>query len=54
MMHPGMVGVGGSRTWVLVAKDTGDQKFSVIYRRPWEPVTGNETAYSVTIRVVKA
>jgi predicted secreted protein/putative hemolysin len=48
----GMVGVGGSRTWVLVAKDTGDQKFSVIYRRPWEPVTGNETAYSVNIRVV--
>ena len=50
----GMVGVGGSRTWVLIAKDTGDQKFSVIYRRPWEPVTGNETAYSVTIRVAKA
>jgi predicted secreted protein len=29
----GMVGVGGTRTWVIVAKDPGDQKFSAIYRR---------------------
>jgi predicted secreted protein/putative hemolysin len=50
----GMVGVGGSRTWVLIAKDLGDQKFSAIYGRSWEPVSGNETAYSVTIGVVKA
>jgi predicted secreted protein/putative hemolysin len=50
----GMVGVGGSRTWVIIAKDLGDQKFSAIYGRSWEPVSGNETAYSVTIRVVKA
>jgi predicted secreted protein len=34
-------------------KEQGDQKFSAIYKRSWEPVTGNETAYSVTIRVVK-
>ena len=50
----GMVGVGGSRTWVINAKDLGDQKFSAVYGRSWEPVSGNETAYSVTIRVVKA
>jgi predicted secreted protein len=37
----------------MVAKVTGDQKFSAIYKRSWEPVTGNETAYSVNIRVVK-
>jgi predicted secreted protein/putative hemolysin len=49
----GMVGVGGTRTWIILAKDTGVQKFSAIYRRSWEPVTGNETAYSVTINVVK-
>lgn len=51
---PGMAGAGGIRTWVIVAKDSGDQKFSAIYRRPWENVTGNETTYRVNIRVVKA
>jgi predicted secreted protein/putative hemolysin len=49
----GMVGVGGTRTWVIVAKDLGPQKFSATYRRSWEPVTGNETAYSANINVVK-
>jgi putative hemolysin/predicted secreted protein len=48
-----MVGVGGTRTWVITAKDLGTQKFSASYRRSWEPVTGNETAYSVNIKVVK-
>ena len=51
---PGMVGVGGERTWVIVAKDTGNQKFSAIYHRSWENVTGNEKAYDVTITVVRA
>ena len=49
----GMVGVGGTRTWIIQAKDSGIQKFSASYRRSWEPVTGNETAYSVNINVVK-
>jgi inhibitor of cysteine peptidase len=49
-----MVGVGGTRTWVILAKDIGNQKFSAIYRRSWEPETGNESAYSVNIRVGKA
>jgi len=49
----GMVGVGGTRTWVIVAKDPGSQKFSATYLRSWEPLTGNETAYSVNINVVK-
>jgi putative hemolysin/predicted secreted protein len=47
-----MVGVGGTQTWVILAKDRGTQKFSAVYRRSWEPVTGNETAYSVNINVV--
>ena len=51
---PGMVGVGGHHTWVIVAKDTGDQKFSALYRRSWENVTGNETGYTVNIHVVPA
>jgi predicted secreted protein/putative hemolysin len=48
-----MVGVGGTRTWVITANDLGMQKFSASYRRSWEPVTGNETAYRVNINVVK-
>jgi putative hemolysin/predicted secreted protein len=50
----GMVGVGGTRTWVILAKDTGDQKFSAVYRRSWEAVTGSENAFNVTIKTVKA
>jgi inhibitor of cysteine peptidase len=50
----GMVGVGGTRTWVIIAKDIGTQKFSAVYQRAWEPVTGNETTYTVNIRVAKA
>jgi inhibitor of cysteine peptidase len=48
----GRPGAGGTHTWIMVAKVTGDQKFSAIYKRSWEPVTGNETAYSVNIRVL--
>ena len=51
---PGMVGVGGTRTWVIITKDPGNQKFSAVYRRSWENITGNETSYSVNIRVVNA
>ncbi|MEI7857482.1 MAG: protease inhibitor I42 family protein [Methanomicrobiales archaeon] len=50
---PGMVGVGGVRTWILLAKDLGNQSFSASIRRSWEPVTGNETAYNVKITVVQ-
>jgi putative hemolysin/predicted secreted protein len=49
----GMVGVGGTRTWIILAKDLGTQKFSASYRRSWEPVTGNETAFSANVNVVK-
>jgi len=49
----GMVGVGGTRTWIIVANDPGTQKFSATYPRSWVPVTGNETSYSTTINVVK-
>jgi inhibitor of cysteine peptidase len=48
----GMVGVGGTRSWVIIAKDAGNKKFSATYRRSWENVTGNETAYGVNINVV--
>jgi hypothetical protein len=50
---PGMVGVGGVHTWVIIAKETGNQRFSATYMRSWEKVTGNETAFSANINVVK-
>lgn len=49
----GMVGVGGTRTWVIVANEPGTQTFSATYMRSWEPVTGNETGYSINVNVVK-
>ena len=49
----GMVGVGGTHTWVIVANDLGTQKFSATYKRSWEAVTGNETAFSANVNVVK-
>jgi inhibitor of cysteine peptidase len=42
----GMVGVGGTRTWIIQANDLGAQSFNAIYMRSWEATTGNETAYS--------
>jgi predicted secreted protein/putative hemolysin len=48
-----MVGAGGTHTWIILAKDLGAQKFSATYRRSWETVTGDETAFSVNISVVK-
>jgi inhibitor of cysteine peptidase len=50
----GMTGVGGTRIWIIITKEIGDQKFSASYQRSWENVTGNETAFQVTIRVVGA
>ena len=50
----GMTGVGGVHTWVIKAKDTGSQKFSAVEKRSWEATTGNETAFAVTVNVVKA
>ena len=49
----GMVGVGGTRTWVIVAKDLGTQKFSATYKRSWEATTGNETGFNANVNVVK-
>jgi len=47
----GMVGVGGTRTWVILASGTGNQTFSATYLRSWEPVTGNETGYALGIHI---
>ena len=50
-LTPGVVGVGGVHEWTVVANDKGQQQFSGIYKRPWEPTVGNETTFSMTISV---
>ena len=46
-----MVGSGGTRTWEISAAAKGDQKITAVYRRSWEPVTGNETGFFMTVIV---
>ena len=50
----GWTGGGGMHTWMFNAKGTGDQKFSTILRRIWEPITGEEDTFVVNLHVVKA
>jgi predicted secreted protein len=53
--HPdGMVGVGGTHTWILISNDSGTYTFNAVYKRPWEATTGNESGYNLTINVVHA
>jgi len=52
--HPErMVGVGGTRTWIIHASENGARKFTAVYRRSWEQTTGGEKTYTLTINVVK-
>ncbi|WP_246589325.1 protease inhibitor I42 family protein [Methanofollis formosanus] len=51
--HPeGMVGVGGTRTWLLETAGEGEQTFSAIYKRPWENTTGTEENFTLVLNVV--
>ncbi len=47
----GMVGAGGVHEWTIKATNKGTQQFSAVYKRPWEPVAGNETTYTLNISV---
>jgi inhibitor of cysteine peptidase len=47
-----MVGSGGTHIWDISAVATGEQKIKGVYMRSWEPVSGNETAFSMTVVVV--
>jgi inhibitor of cysteine peptidase len=48
---PNMTGVGGVYRWDVVAVKNGTQKFTAIYKRPWEPTIGNETTFVLTFQV---
>ena len=47
----GMVGVGGVHEWIIQAIATGDQSFNGIYKQAWEPVSGNDTTYTLDLLV---
>lgn len=46
-----LMGAGGTRTWDITAIATGKQKITAVYGRSWEPVTGSETGFSMTVVV---
>jgi inhibitor of cysteine peptidase len=49
----GMVGAGGTHSWTLKGTAAGEQKFSAVYKRPWENVTGSEDTFVLHILVEK-
>ena len=48
---PGIVGSGGMHHWLIRGIQKGNQTFDAIYKRPWEPLEGNETRYTMNIIV---
>ena len=48
----GVVGAPGIHVWQVTATGTGDQQFSGIYKRPWEPTFGNETTYTLNVKIL--
>lgn len=46
-----LVGAGGTRVWTITTLHPGEQKVKAIYKHPWEPVTGKETMFNLTIMV---
>lgn len=49
----GRVGAGGSHSWVLSGTAAGEQKFSAVYKRSWENVTGSEDTFVLNVLVEK-
>gem|GEM_PF-1954367 len=47
-----MVGSGGTHQWTIKAVSPGTYTISGVYKRPWEPMVGNETRYDLTVKVI--
>jgi inhibitor of cysteine peptidase len=47
----GLMGAGGQHEWQVKATGTGDQQLTGIYKRSWEPTSGNETTYRLNIKI---
>ena len=50
---PQLAGSGGIRSWDMATVQEGTQQIRAIYMRSWEPITGNETTFSMTVVVKK-
>lgn len=46
-----IVGSGGTHVWEIVVDERGRQMIQAVYKRSWEPVTGNETTFRMTVLV---
>jgi inhibitor of cysteine peptidase len=42
-----MPGAGGMHEWTVKAIAPGNQTFTAVYHRPWEPVTASDVTYTV-------
>ena len=49
----GMAGAGGTHSWTLAGTAAGEQKFTAVYKRPWENVTGSEQTFVLNVLVEK-
>jgi len=47
----GVAGSGGMHYWLVRGIAKGNQIFDAIYKRSWEPATGNESEYTMNILV---
>jgi inhibitor of cysteine peptidase len=52
-LSQGRVGAGGTHSWILKGTAAGEQKFSAIYMRSWENVTGSEDTFVLHVLVEK-
>jgi inhibitor of cysteine peptidase len=48
---PQLIGSGGVHKWDIKTAQPGTQVIKATYMRSWEPVTGNETSFSLTVVV---
>ena len=46
-----VVGSGGTHVWDISTDTLGEQKINAVYKRSWEPTTGNESTFSMKIIV---
>jgi inhibitor of cysteine peptidase len=46
-----LVGSGGTHIWDISTVAIGEQKIQAVYKRSWEPTSGNETTFSMTVVV---
>jgi inhibitor of cysteine peptidase len=47
----GLMGAGGDHEWQIKATGTGSQQVSAIYKRSWEPTSGDETTFVLDIMI---